>query len=179
MNISTAVFFIVAILIVGFASILVTRKRRRHHKHHEHHSGTLQHTKHKIIRNGRGLLKKADHGAMAAIEHGIKRSPLWAHVEKQHLLREPGCVVCGYKGKWVQVHHVKPFHLHPELELDPHNLVTLCERKGRDHHLLLGHFDNWKSYNEHIRADAKHYYNKTAAQIRADLIWQKKMSLRP
>lgn len=176
------VFFLVAavILILGTALLVGLGKRRKHHRHHPlEHSGALQHAKHKVIKNGKGLLKKADHGAMTAIEHGIKRSPLWRHVEKEHLLREPACVVCGYKGRWVQVHHVKPFHLHPDLELDPHNLITLCERSGRDHHLLLGHFDDWKSYNEHIRADAKHYAHKNAAQIRADLIWQKKMSLRP
>jgi 5-methylcytosine-specific restriction endonuclease McrA len=83
-------------------------------------------------------------------------------------------VACGYKGKNLQVHHIKPFHLHPHLELDPQNLITLCE-----HHLLLGHLDAWDSYNERIREDAKHFYRKSAAQIRADTRWQKKMAQRP
>jgi len=88
-------------------------------------------------------------------------------------------VVCGYKGKKLHVHHIKPFHLHPQLELDPRNLITLCEARGRDHHLLLGHLGTWESYNEHIRDDVKRFHRKTAAQIRADAAWQRKMTQRP
>jgi len=53
------------------------------------------------------------------------RSPKWHKVEKEHLAKEPACQWCGATVK-VQVHHVKPFHLHPELELDPSNFITLC-----------------------------------------------------
>ncbi len=128
-----------------------------------------------LLRPGR----RTDHGAHIARRHGHDRSPHWARVAKEHLLREPHCVACGYKGGKLQVHHIKPFHLHPQLELDPHNLITLCEARGREHHLLLGHLGEWGSYNEHIREDVKHFYRKTAAQIRADLHWQKKMTQRP
>jgi len=100
-------------------------------------------------------------------------------VAREHRHREPACAACGYKGKKLQVHHIKPFHLHPHLELDPQNLITLCEARGREHHLLLGHLDAWDSYNEHIRNDVKHFHRKTAAQIRADVHWQKKMAQRP
>jgi 5-methylcytosine-specific restriction endonuclease McrA len=100
-------------------------------------------------------------------------------VQKEHLRREPACVACGYKGRKLQVHHVRPFHLHPQLELDPHNLITLCQARGRNHHLLLGHLDQWESYNEHVRDDARRFYRKTAAQIRADSSWQKKVLQRP
>ncbi len=120
-----------------------------------------------------------DHGAHVARKHGLERSPEWPRVEHEHRKREPACAACGYKGKHIQVHHVKPFHLHPHLELDPNNLITLCCARGRDHHLLLGHLDSWHSYNEHVRADAKHFHHKSAAQIRADIHWQKKMALRP
>src|SRR3989442_7647586 len=95
--------------------------------------------------------KKPDHGAHVARRHGHERSPQWARVAHEHLLREPACVACGYKGKHLQVHHIKPFHLHPHLELDPDNLITLCQARGREHHLLLGHLDAWDSFNEHIR----------------------------
>ncbi len=124
-------------------------------------------------------LKKVDHGAELARRFGHQRSPEWPRVEKEHRLREPACVACGYKGRHLQVHHIKPFHLHPHLELDPDNLITLCEAGGREHHLLLGHLDTWESYNEHIRRDAKHFYRKSAARIRADLNWQKKAMQRP
>jgi 5-methylcytosine-specific restriction endonuclease McrA len=100
-------------------------------------------------------------------------------VERAHLLREPACVACGHRGKHLQVHHIKPFHLHPQLELDPNNLITLCQAPGREHHLLLGHLDAWESYNENVRHDARHYYDKSAAHIRADHTWQKKVLQRP
>lgn len=122
---------------------------------------------------------RIDHGAYVARKHGRERSPQWPRVEHEHRLREPACAVCGYKGKHIQVHHIKPFHLHPHLELDPNNLITLCCAKGRDHHLLLGHLDSWHSYNEQVRVDARHFHHQTAAQIRADKHWQKKMALRP
>ena len=153
-----AVVVIVVVLIVGFALLRPARKA--------HHRRRVMH-------------KLKDHGAHIARKHGHERSPEWHRVAMEHRLREPACVVCGYKGKKLQVHHIKPFHLHPHLELDPDNLITLCEARGREHHLLLGHLDSWASYNEHIRADAKHFHRKTAAQIRADLGWQKKMAQRP
>ncbi len=117
--------------------------------------------------------------AYAARSLGHPRSPEWPRVEQEHRLREPACVACGYKGRDLQVHHIKPFHLHPHLELEPDNLITLCQARGREHHLLLGHLDEWGSYNEHVRYDAKHFYRKSAAHIRADLHWQKKVMLRP
>ena len=92
---------------------------------------------------------------------------------------EPGCAACGYRGQGLQVHHIKPFHLHPTLELDPRNLITLCEVKGRDHHLLLGHLDEWESYNVNVRRDVKHYYGKTALHIRSDVAWLKEVARRP
>ncbi len=122
---------------------------------------------------------RLDYGAHIARKHGKARSPQWARVAREHRLREPACVVCGYKGRKLQVHHIKPFHLHPQLELDPKNLITLCETRGREHHLLLGHLEAWESYNEHIREDATHFHHKTAAQIRADSRWQKRKAQRP
>ncbi len=127
----------------------------------------------------RSTRKGRDHGAHVARKHGHERSPQWQRVARENRRREPACVVCGYKGKKLQVHHIKPFHLHPHLELDLENLITLCEARGREHHLLLGHLDAWNSYNEHIRNDAKHFHRKTASQIRADVHWQKKMAQRP
>ena len=122
---------------------------------------------------------KPDHGALIAKRHGHERSSEWPRVEKEHLQREPGCRVCGYEGRGVQVHHIKPFHLHPNLELDPNNLITLCEIKGRDHHLLIGHLDDWESYNPNVRDDVKRYHKKTDAQIRENKDWQKEVARRP
>ncbi len=169
MNVSLQIslLVVVIVLIVGLALLQLIGRHRKHR------------TGKGSLKKGWGMLRKTDYGAHIARQHGHKRSPEWARVAKEHRLREPACVACGYKGKGLQVHHIKPFHLHPHLELDPHNLITLCEAKGRDHHLLLGHLDEWESYNEHVRNDVRHFAHKTAAQIRADLVWQKKMMQRP
>ena len=61
--------------------------------------------------------------------------------------------VCAATGstKDVELHHLQPFHLHPELELDENNVIWL----NRDIHFFLGHLGSWKSYNEDIVEDAK------------------------
>jgi 5-methylcytosine-specific restriction protein A len=76
----------------------------------------------------------------------------WRTVEKHFLIAHPICAVCGGK-KWLQVHHKKPFHLHPELELDDKNLITLCMGR-KECHLKIGHGNNWKAYNPHVELDA-------------------------
>ncbi|GCE16544.1 HNH endonuclease [Dictyobacter kobayashii] len=88
-------------------------------------------------------------------------------------------MVCGHRGKGLQVHHIKPFHLYPELELDPNNLITLCEIRGRTHHLLIGHLDDWESYNIRVRADTKRYAHQNAITIKANPTWQKEVVQRP
>ena len=82
------------------------------------------------------------------------RSPEWPRVEKEHLRGEPTCQWCGGT-EMLQVHHMKPFHLHPELELDDSNLITLCEEPGRDCHLKDGHLDNWRDFNPDIRSQCQ------------------------
>jgi 5-methylcytosine-specific restriction endonuclease McrA len=130
----------------------------------------------RTIRSSSG---RRDHGAEVASKYGKARSPEWPRVAHEHLLHEPACVVCGHRGKGLQVHHIKPFHLYPELELDPHNLITLCEVKGRDHHLLVGHLDDWESYNLNVRDDTRRYHDENAKQIRANPAWQKEEAHRP
>lgn len=51
------------------------------------------------------------------------------------------------------MHHLKPFHLFPKLELDPANLITLCMTKKMCH-LLIGHGDDFAMYNPNARLDA-------------------------
>jgi 5-methylcytosine-specific restriction endonuclease McrA len=120
-----------------------------------------------------------DHGASVAHRYGRARSPEWPRVAHEHLSHEPACAVCGHRGRGLQVHHIKPFHLYPELELDPKNLITLCEIKGRTHHLLIGHLDDWESYNKRVREDAKRYSHQSATAIKANSTWQKEVSQRP
>jgi hypothetical protein len=89
------------------------------------------------------------------------RSPHWHHVEKEHLAKEPACQWCGYS-KHVQVHHIRPFHLAPELELDPSNLITLCEEGGYlNCHLVHGHNGDFKSFNLAIRQECEEHKKGT------------------
>lgn len=80
---------------------------------------------------------------------GALRSPEWPRVRNAYVKEHPLCAVCRTT-KDCEVHHVQPFHLHPQLELDPTNFITLC----RPHHYLFGHFMNWSSFNASVREDA-------------------------
>lgn len=91
------------------------------------------------------------------------RSPRWESVRANHLKNNPLCVACGSK-EHLQVHHIKPFHLFPELELDPTNLITLCEFDNKDsnatndnHHLILGHNGDFHKNNEDVIKEINKY----------------------
>lgn len=83
------------------------------------------------------------------------RSWKWRKVRAEHLTTHPGCYVCGFSGAGVQVHHVKSFRFHPELELDPGNLITLCGPDHQNHHLIVGHAGRYDGENPHCREDAE------------------------
>ena len=80
------------------------------------------------------------------------RSPEWPKVERTYKKLHPVCECCGSKIK-LNVHHKKPFHLFPELELDPANLITLCMDPKRECHLKIGHGDDFKDYNPNVVTD--------------------------
>ena len=86
------------------------------------------------------------------------RSDKWPKARKEWLQGHPACAVCDGRKK-LEVHHKKPFHLHPDLELDPSNFITLCEKKedGVNCHLLFGHLGNFRSYNENVAKDAEKF----------------------
>ena len=91
---------------------------------------------------------------------GEKRSSKWPSVRKAHLEEHPTCAVCGRSDTNVEVHHISSFHLHKELELDKNNLISLCRKaKNGDHHLIFGHFCDFKKENPNVVKDAK-YFNE-------------------
>lgn len=90
----------------------------------------------------------------------LQRSPKWDSVRAKFLKKNPYCVVCHTKSK-LNVHHIIPFHMSPDLELKESNLITLCE----SHHFLFGHLNNWQSYNVDCVADCK--------------LWEEKIKNRP
>lgn len=97
---------------------------------------------------------------------GAHRSPKWESVRKAHLERFPNCAVCGNTAH-IEVHHIEPFHLRPELELDPSNLITLCESKknGVNCHLLFGHLGNFKSLNPTVMSDTAIWNHRLLSRI--------------
>jgi hypothetical protein len=133
-----------------------------------------------------------DRGAhIATTHHGLARSPHWEATKKKFLADNAHCAACGPNGptKSLQVHHRQPFHYcvlagRPDLELDPRNLVTLCESEGKDasadHHLLLGHLDDFQSYNPSVWEHATEtYHAHTKEQIQADAAYQAMLKQRP
>ena len=66
-----------------------------------------------------------------------KRSSLWDETRDEFVKKHPECAACGAV-KRLQVHHILPFHIHPELELDTQNLIVLC-MDTNECHLIIGH----------------------------------------
>ena len=98
---------------------------------------------------------------------GKKRSRKWRKVRNAFKKKHPFCAGCGRK-TFLQIHHIVPFHVAPELELRHSNLITLCEKKNsssKSCHFIFGHLYSWRSYNEDIKTDSK--------------IWKKKIKQRP
>lgn len=83
----------------------------------------------------------------------VLRSPLWAGVRRAHLRQNPTCACCGTY-EHCEVHHIKPVHIAPELELEPKNLVTLCASPSHNCHLWIGHLGSWLSWNTTVIRDA-------------------------
>jgi len=87
-----------------------------------------------------------------SITYGAPRSSKWTELRNRYVAEHPRCEACG-STRSLNVHHVAPFHLHPELELDPTNLITLC----REHHFRLGHHRDWKYENLNCRKEVAAY----------------------
>ena len=79
------------------------------------------------------------YGALYSLVTG--RSSKWPAVRRAHLKANPKCVVTGQPA--TDVHHIKPFHVAPSLELEPTNLASMT----RDAHFIVGHNGNWKKWS--------------------------------
>ena len=87
-----------------------------------------------------------------------ERSKLWPRTRKVYILKNKECFVCNGTKK-LEVHHIKPYHIYPELELVDTNFITLCEndKGGINCHLAFGHLGSYKSYNVNVRKDAQNW----------------------
>lgn len=97
----------------------------------------------------------------SVIVYDAPRSSKWPAVREEWIIEHPECAACGSR-EMLNVHHIKPFHLHPELELDRGNLITLC----REHHYRIGHDKdglgtkykpNWSDFNPMVVEDCREY----------------------
>lgn len=111
----------------------------------------------------RSFLKYLKDRVQGKAPPGCRRSHKWPEVRAEHLKKYGECAACGSK-KNLEVHHIIGFHIDPSLELDPKNLITLCEHgrfKGVNCHLFFGHLLSYQRLNIDCELDA--------------LIWRKKL----
>ncbi len=134
-------------------------------------------------------IKPIDEGLKAAKSVGIMhRSQHWDETQKAHLKKYPTCAVCNATTS-LQVHHIFPFEFciqlgRADLELDERNLITLCQNEdgkhSNNHHLLIGHLDDFKSFNIDVRKDASVFFNgMTDEEIKISSVWKQKHNNRP
>lgn len=102
--------------------------------------------------------------------HEHPRSSKWPAVRNKFIAEHQTCCVCGAKAE--VVHHVQVFHEHPELELDPENLVSMCDRC----HLLVAHLGDWRNVNPDVRKHVKILHD---AKNEADNARRKKTEMVP
>lgn len=101
-------------------------------------------------------LKKIVVGVARELHKAVTRSPEWPRIRREHLKLHPMCAACGGT-RLLQVHHKQPFHLKPELELEPTNLITLC--MGNLCHIEIGHGDDFKALNPNVQVDATRVFH--------------------
>jgi hypothetical protein len=90
----------------------------------------------------------------------------WRALAAQHLRIYPMCAACGSRSR-VRPHHVVPVSVDPSRELDPLNLLSLCESYafGVNCHLFLGHGGQWSTYNPQAVRDAFEYRAASALRL--------------
>ena len=81
-----------------------------------------------------------------------RRSPQWDEIRDKFVEKNPTCAACGSEKK-LQVHHIQPFHLRPELELSEENLIVLC-MDVNECHLKIGHGGSFRCYNPRVVVQA-------------------------
>jgi hypothetical protein len=93
-----------------------------------------------------------------------ERSSHWPAVRDAYKAAHPACEACGASGPKadLDVHHILPVSLWPENELDPTNLITLCNKHHC--HLMIGHLGDYDAYNPLVREDAAAMLAKVKAR---------------
>ena len=96
-----------------------------------------------------------------------KRSSAWPEWSDRYMARHPFCAVTGRliwrNGKFIveaALHHIVPFHLDPERELDETNVLPMTEAPPFNAHLIVGHLGDWRSFNPEVVEDARKWREK-------------------
>lgn len=87
-----------------------------------------------------------------------RRHKDWPMFRYLILGKRPRCAYCGTTKK-VELHHIEPYHEAPERELDPANVIPLCESISNCH-LTQGHLGNYMQANPTIKNDCEQYQAK-------------------
>lgn len=92
---------------------------------------------------------------------GKRRHKDWPKVRDRFIAIHKRCALCKGK-KRLEVHHIIPFHIMPELELMSDNLVVLCEDKryGLNCHLAVGHLGNYRRFNVNCLQDVVYWRSR-------------------
>lgn len=85
--------------------------------------------------------------------------------QHQHVLQFPNCAACGCAAH-VQGHHIRPWHLAPELGAAASNFISLCMGE-LECHLRIGHGGNFDCWNPNVQIDARASLNALGAGDRA------------
>jgi hypothetical protein len=84
---------------------------------------------------------------------GKDRSSQWTKVRDEYIKANPDCECCTRKAE--TVHHKRPYHLFPDLELDKSNLMSVC-----DHcHLVLLHAGDFRLWMDMPDLEAARHRN--------------------
>jgi|GEM_PF-2288009 len=143
----------------------------------------------KIIINIKTLNVMATTYTRSKADHEESRNEKWPEYRDAYLKTNGKCAVCGAT-KDLQVHHIYPVSYiyavgREDLELNFKNYMTLCETEhgsvGENHHLLIGHLDNFKSRNSNVKGDTARFKAAahTEAAIKADSKWKAEKATRP
>lgn len=115
-----------------------------------------------------GMLKKilkkvrSTHSELREKIKSVRRSPRWDDVRDMYIATHESCAACGSMEK-IQVHHIKPFHIYPELELEESNLIALCMSEN-ECHLSLGHGGSFRCYNPNIKKDSENFLKSSSEE---------------
>ena len=76
--------------------------------------------------------------AVLSLVVGVCGHPAVGTTSKQWRIVITPCAFCGQTNK-LEVHHIYPQHIRPDLAYDTNNFVILCRRC----HFTVGHKNNW------------------------------------